>query len=151
MIFLPYVSLNASAISSRESSIIEGTDITVGTPTAITLRPRLAAFSVLRLFPTPEPGLIPVSVICIVVLRRLLLLAARASTAITASASILSQIPLTISRVSIPVCAITPGHIALKAKLFSTPLTSSKSVAGSRCLVINRLSTTRGPMESGVT
>ena len=53
--------------------MIEGTDMTVGTPSAMTLLPRLAALNVLRLFPTPDPGLIPVSVICMVVFRRLLL------------------------------------------------------------------------------
>ena len=117
--------------------------MTVGTPTAITRLPRLSELSVFLLLPTPEPGLIPVSVSWMVHPSLLLLLAARASIATTISTSISSHIPLTISTVSIPVCAMTPGHMAL--------MTRSGFPGVSRCLVTYRLSMTSGPMESGVT
>ena len=43
---------------------------TVGTPIAITGIPNVSLLSSLRLFPTPDPGWIPVSEICIVLFTR---------------------------------------------------------------------------------
>ena len=81
----------------------------------------------------PAPGHIPVSESCIVELIRFMLLAARASMAITMSGLVLSEMPFIISNVSIPVIAsggagskehfydaLTTGHAdaALAASLF---------------------------------
>ena len=60
---------------------------TVGTPMAITSTPKVRLFNSFRLFPTPAPGLIPVSVNCMVLPSLCILLAASASTTKTISGS----------------------------------------------------------------
>ncbi len=132
------------------SITIVAASTTVGMPTAITGIPMLSRLSACLWFPTPEPGLIPVSVICIVRFRRLVPRAASASTAIMTSGPVSFVMPRTISIDSIPVCAITPGTILLTGFWQLSPRTylpNSLII----CLVIQRLSTTLGPRESGVT
>ena len=114
---------------------------TVGTPIARTGIPTVSFVMALRWFPTPEPGLIPVSEIWMVRLSLLELLAARASTAIIISGFVSRTMPLMISTVSIPVCAMTPGTIALTKRTFSSPM-AYFPYSFTICLVIFRLSTT---------
>ena len=123
---------------------------TVGTPMAITGTPKLSFVRLWRGFPTPEPGWIPVSVSWIVVPRRRTLLAARASMAIIRSGWVSCMIPFKISAVSMPVCAMTPGAMPLIAGSFLS-FRKVFPYCPSRCLVTCRLSSTRGPRESGVT
>ena len=132
-----------------ESWTIVAASTTVGTPIPITRTERFSSFRPSLWFPTPEPGLIPVSVIWIVRLSLVVLLAASASTAITKSGFVSETTPRTISRVSIPVCAITPGTIPLIWCIFICSLLFSP-YSRITCLVIWRLETARGPRESAV-
>ena len=121
---------------------------TVGTPIAITFTPRLSSFICFLLFPTPAPGDMPVSPICIVVLTLSTRLAASASIHITTSGLTLSTVPLIISTVSTPVIPRTPGAIE------HTGLTESSIISGItvfKCLVTIIPSVTFGPKASGVT
>ena len=98
--------------------------------------------------PTPAPGTIPVSAICILLLILSMLLDARASITISILGFILSTIPFNISMVSIPVIPSTPGDIA------DTGLVSSGIALGmycNMCLVTCISGTTFGPNASGVT
>ena len=72
------------------------------------------------LLPTPAPGTIPVSEICIVLLILSMLLDAKASITISILGFISFTIPSKISNVSIPVVPKTPGDIALTGLEFSS-------------------------------
>ncbi len=98
---------------SMESDKSAGTAMTVGTPTAITSVPMVLLLISLLLLPTPAPGFIPVSVICMVLLSLLQLRVDKASNTISRSAFFSLTIALNMSPVSSPVCAITPGQMAL--------------------------------------
>ena len=132
-----------------ESWTMVAASTTVGTPIPITFTWRFSSVSPVRWFPTPEPGLIPVSVIWMVRFRRLVLLAASASMAMTTSGFVSATIPCMISEVSIPVCAITPGMIPLVRCIFSLPKLC-RPYSRIICLVMLRFSTTWGPRESAV-
>ncbi len=114
---------------------------------AITGTPRVFSDNSVLLFPTPEPGDMPVSAICMVVLTRFIFLDANASIAITRAGFISSTTPFTISLVSIPVNPSTPGEIE------HTGLTPSSTCCGRyscKCLVTIRYEETFGPNASGV-
>ena len=93
-------------------------------------------------FPTPAPGIIPVSANCTVLLILSILFDDKLSITIINFGFILSTIPFTISTVSIPVVPKTPGAIAV------TGLVSLSIYSGAyfkRCLVISISFTTFGP------
>ena len=94
------------------STAMVNASITVGTPSASTGTPILSLLIPTLWFPTPEPGLIPLSDNCIVVFSLDIFLAARASMAITADGFTCFAMPLIISAVSSPVSAMTPGITA---------------------------------------
>ena len=98
---------------SKSFSIVSLTIVapltTIGTPMAITLVFRDCSFNPFLWLPIPEPGVIPVSVSCIVVVILLTFLAASESIAIIMSGFIWAVMPFTIEKVSIPVWANTPG------------------------------------------
>ena len=123
---------------------------TVGTPIATTGIPSVFLVSSFLRFPTPAPGSIPVSVICTVVQSLCTLLDANASTTITKSGFVFRIIPCNTSSVSIPVCAMTPGAIALTQPY---PFSCIKDAPNSslKCLVTKRASVIFGPNESEVT
>ena len=85
---------------------------TIGTPTAMTGAPIVSRVSARWWLPTPEPGVIPVSVTWMVEPMRRELRAASASTAITASGRTCSTMPCSTSAVSTPVTPSTPGEAA---------------------------------------
>lgn len=84
-------------------------EMTVGTPTAMTGTPMVRRSKAVRVLPMPLPGTIPVSASCTVQQRRFSSQAARASTAIKVPAPLAWAIPRTISALSSPVEARTPG------------------------------------------
>ena len=102
-------SINKSSASFTTTAV----STTVGIPSAITGIPSVFSVNSFRVFPTPAPGTIPVSDICIVLLILSILLDAKASITIINFGFILSTIPFNISNVSIPVVPNTPGDIAL--------------------------------------
>ena len=121
---------------------------TVGIPSAITGIPNVVWLISCLVFPTPAPGTIPVSEICIVLLILSILLEANASITINSFGWMLSTIPFKISTVSIPVVPRTPGYIAL------TGLVPSSTYCGKYliiCLVTSISFITLGPKASGVT
>ena len=121
---------------------------TIGTPIAITGIPSDSWLSSDLVFPTPEPGLIPESQSCTVLLIRAARLEANASIAIIASGLTLSTTPLTTSIVSTPVIPSTPGAMAHEA---GTSPSNASGMYCLICLVICTFDTTSGPSESGVT
>ena len=136
------------SIPSKVSFTRVAASTTVGTPMAITGTPSVSLFSGERLLPMPAPGFIPVSESCIVEFMRLMLLAARASMATTASGFTFSTIPFIISAVSMPVIPSTPGDTAAT---LPTESFISSGIESSICLVTSILLTTFGPRASGVT
>lgn len=114
---LKLFSIILSTISSWETFISHASNVsitivaaskTVGIPTPITGIPRVLLESSSCLLPTPPPGTIPVSDICIDLFILSIFLEHKLSIAITSFGFILSTIPLTISIVSIPVVPKTP-------------------------------------------
>ena len=130
------------------SLTIVAASITVGIPMAMTGIPITFSSMPNRRFPTPAPGAMPVFVIWIVLFRRFTLRAARASMTSNTSGRVSRTVPSKISRVSIPVWAITPGAKALTQPI---PRVISEFLPYSwiKWRVINRWSTTIGPRASG--
>ena len=91
---------------------------TVGIPTPITGTFKVSIDNSSCLFPTPPPGIIPVSDICIDLFILSIFFEHKLSIAITSLGFILSTIPFTISTVSMPVVPSTPGVIALILLVF---------------------------------
>ena len=91
------------------SLTIEAASTTVGTPMAIVGIPKISLDISFLLFPTPLPGLIPASVIWIVLLTLSTDEAAKASMVITKPGFISLTTLFNKSLVSIPVSPITPG------------------------------------------
>ena len=133
---------------SNPSSIIVPKSTTIGTPIAITGMPKVFSLNSFLAFPTPAPGIIPVSAICIVLLILSILFEAKLSITITSLGCILSTIPFIISEVSIPVVPKTPGEIAVTGLVLGSIYSG---VYFKKCLVISISFITLGPNESGVT
>ena len=142
-------SSRASSRCAMESWTIVAASTTVGTPIPMTFTCRFSRDNPILWFPTPEPGLMPVSVIWIVLFSLLVLRAASASMAITTSGFVIATTPSMISEVSIPVCAITPGMIPLTSYNKFSP-SFFKPYSFIKCLVICKLLITPGPRESAV-
>ena len=141
-------SCNLSINISIPSDTSVASSTTVGIPIATTGIPNEVWLISCLVFPTPAPGTIPVSDICIVLLILSILLDAKASITINNLGFILSTIPFNISTVSIPVVPRTPGEIAL------TGLVPSSTYCGNYfiiCLVTSISLITFGPKASGVT
>ena len=81
------------------------------------------------------------SEICTVRFSLLEFLAASASMAMTASGFVSLTTPLMISTVSIPVCPMTPGTMALRSRTWSFPM-AYLPYSFTMCLVMFRLSAT---------
>ena len=96
---------------SKQSFVIVARSTTIGTPTAITGTPNVFLLSSFLVLPTPAPGTIPVSEICIVLLILSMLFDAKLSITIINLGFTLSTTPFIISKVSIPVVPNTPGAI----------------------------------------
>ena len=94
----------------KVSNTIVAASKTVGTPIPITGTPKVSFESSSCLFPTPPPGTIPVSEICIDLLILSIFFEHKLSIAITKPGFTLSSIPLTTSIVSIPVVPRTPWN-----------------------------------------
>ena len=94
----------------KVSTTIVAASKTVGTPIPITGTPKVSFESSSCLFPTPPPGTIPVSEICIDLFILSIFFEHKLSIAITKLGFTLSSIPLTTSIVSIPVVPKTPWN-----------------------------------------
>ena len=134
-----------SPASASESETVR-MSMTVGTPTAMTGTPRVSRSSASRWFPTPEPGVMPVSEIWIVRQSRSGSEQASASTAITASGRRSAATALTIRAASMPVEPSTPGE---RTQTGRNAEKSSAFCAG-RCRVAKTDSMALGPTASGV-
>ena len=89
-----------------------------------TFAPTVSLESSVLVLPIPPPGYITVSFICMVVLTRLMSLAARESTATITSGFAISAVFLIISAVSRPVVPVTPGAMPLTHAISSSPSAS---------------------------
>ena len=96
--------------ASNVSITIVAASNTVGIPIPITGTFKVSFDSSSLAFPTPPPGTIPVSEICIDLLILSIFFEHKLSIAITKPGFTLSSIPLTISTVSIPVVPRTPWN-----------------------------------------
>ena len=115
-------------------------------PTASTGTPRVSLFSAARWFPTPEPGMMPVSESCTVAHTRSQRREARASMAMTRDGRTSATRPRTASADSTPVVPSTPVRNTATGRNPEKCL----GMAAMRCRVMRMLSAARGPTASGV-
>ena len=119
---------------------------TVGMPMANTGTPNVSWSRAARWFPTPEPGVMPVSLSCTVAHTRPTRREARASTAMTRAGCTSATSPRTASADSTPVVPRTPVRCTATGR---NPA-KCQGCAVMRCRVTRTLSAARGPTASGV-